>query len=141
MSYDIDSRCKTHLLDPNFSKIKFLLPPEISTATIFDDEISMKNVHFPWKSGDFEVLLVEISKVLPVEISTIFFYEISTFTGKKYYVHNFKTRDSGDKVAIFANSATFRTGATASFNFIRTLQNSGESKELIPDKKFVRLCK
>ena len=87
MSYDIDSRCKTHLLDPNFSKNKILLPPEIYTATIFDDEISMKNVHFPWESGDFEVLPVEISGVLPVEISTIFFSPISAFTGEKKYVH------------------------------------------------------
>ena len=93
MSYDIDSRCKTHLLDPNFSKIKFLLPPEISTATIFDDEISMKNVHFPWKSGDFEVLPVEISGVLPVEISTNFFSSISAFTGKKNIVIGQKLAD------------------------------------------------
>ena len=87
MSYDIDSRCKTHLLDPNFLKNQFLLPPEISTTSIFNDEISMKNVHFSWKSGDFEVLLVEISGVLPVEISTNFFSTISAFTGTKNYVH------------------------------------------------------
>ena len=36
LSYDIDSRCKTHLLDRNFSKIEFMLPPEISTTYIFD---------------------------------------------------------------------------------------------------------
>ena len=89
----IDSRRKTHLLDPNFSKIKFLLPPEISKATIFDDEISMKNVHFPWKSGDFEVLLVDISEVLPVEIFTNFFSSIRAFTGEKNYVNTTKTPD------------------------------------------------
>ena len=38
LSYDIDSRCKTHLLDRNFSKIEFMLPPEISTTQISDDE-------------------------------------------------------------------------------------------------------
>ena len=38
LSYDIDSRCKTHLLDRNFSKIQFLLPPEIST--IFFSSVS-----------------------------------------------------------------------------------------------------
>ena len=88
LSYDIDSRCKTHLLDPNFSKIKFLLPPEIYTTSIFNDEIPMKNVHFSWKSGDFEVLLVEISGVLHVEISTynLFLLDLS-FHWKKNHVH------------------------------------------------------
>ena len=38
--YDIDSRCKTHLLGRNFSKIKFLLPSEISTVEISGHEIS-----------------------------------------------------------------------------------------------------
>ena len=40
LSYDIDSRCKTHLLDRNFSKIKILLPPEISTVKIYATEVS-----------------------------------------------------------------------------------------------------
>ena len=53
----------------------------------------MKNVHFPWKSGDFEVLLVEISEVLPIEISTTFYYIISAFTGKKNHIDPTKTRD------------------------------------------------
>ena len=39
-SYDIDSKCKTHLLGRNFSKIKFLLPSEISTVEISGYEIS-----------------------------------------------------------------------------------------------------
>ena len=87
LSDDIDSKCETHLLDPNFSNLKFLLPPEISTISIFKFEISLKNVNFSLKSGDFGVLLVEISEMLPVEISIIFFSSISDFTGKKYYVH------------------------------------------------------
>ena len=87
MSYDVKLKCKTHLLGRNFSKIKFLLPPEISTVEISDKAISLKKLVFPCKSCDFGVLLVEISEVLPVEISTIFFYSMSTFTGKKKYVH------------------------------------------------------
>ena len=88
-----------HLFFPNFSKIKFLLPPEISTATIFDDEISMKNVHFPWESGDFEVLSVEISEMVPVEISTLFFCSISVFTGSKHYFNPTKTPDLAQNLA------------------------------------------
>ena len=72
-----------HLLDRNFSKNKILLPPEIYTVDISDHTISSKNLVFPWESGDFEVLLVEISGVLPAEISTIFFISVSAFTGKK----------------------------------------------------------
>ena len=71
LSYDIDLRCETHPLDPNFSNLKFLLPPEISTVEISGKAISLKKLDFPWKSCDFGVLLVEISEVLPVEISTI----------------------------------------------------------------------
>ena len=83
MSYDIESKCKMHLLDPNFSKIYFLLPPEISTTSVLNDEISLKNVHFPWKSSDFGMLLVEISGLLPMEISPIIKYKFQVFLEKK----------------------------------------------------------
>ena len=83
MSYDIDSKCKTHLLDRNFSTIKFLLPPEVFTVDTSGKVISLKNLDFPWKSGDFGVLLVEISSMLPLEISAIFFSPIRPFTEKK----------------------------------------------------------
>ena len=48
--YGIESRCKTHLLDRNFSKIKVLLPPEICTVDISGGQISPKCLLFGRKS-------------------------------------------------------------------------------------------
>ena len=86
LSYDIDLRCETHLLDRNFSNFKFLLPPEIYTVEISGKVISLKNLDFPWKSCDFGVLLVEISGMLPVEMSTKIFSSIRAFAGKNIVI-------------------------------------------------------
>ena len=63
----------------------------VATRNFYDLDFQIWNLvekcAFSLKSGDFGVLLVEISEVLPVEISIIFFSSISAFTGKKYYVH------------------------------------------------------
>ena len=93
-----------HRHDPNFSKIKILLPPEISTVEISGKVISLKNLDFPWESRDIGVLLVEISEVLPVEISPNLFSSIRAFTGKKKkYVNPTST---SDLVQVFVKRGT-----------------------------------
>ena len=69
--------------EPNFSKIKILVSPEISGGNKFHVE-NMDFLGDFWAIyPDFRHFYVEISEVLPVEISAEKSGLISIFTGKK----------------------------------------------------------